>query len=378
MTLVWITILLLLAYSALILFYRKAWMRIRPFQAPKGFQPATGISVIIPARNEADGIGECIRSIREQQYPQGLFECIVVDDFSTDGTVKAVNDNAWSGLRCLRMQDVPGCSSENSSKKKALTEGIAHARHGLIVTTDADCICPPRWLHTIAAFYESDKPAFIAAPVRFNEATGLLPIFQALDFLALQGITAAAASKGIHAMSNGANLAYEKEVFDVLGGFSGVDHIASGDDMLLMQKFSARDPARIGYCFSKDAIVTTAVAGSWREFLRQRIRWSSKATHYKERSTFTVLLLVYLFNFCLVLLPILSIFDIRLLFWWAGIVILKCWVELFFLFPVARFFERERLMAYFPPMQPIHMLYTVIAGSFGQIPTYEWKGRKVK
>ena len=37
-------------------------------------------------------------------------------------------------------------------------------------------------------------------------------------------------------MCNGANLAYERKAFYEVNGFTGIDHIASGDDMLLMHK----------------------------------------------------------------------------------------------------------------------------------------------
>ena len=41
-------------------------------------------------------------------------------------------------------------------------------------------------------------------------------------------------------MCNGANLAYERKAFFEVNGFTGIDHIASGDDMLLMQKIAQR------------------------------------------------------------------------------------------------------------------------------------------
>jgi hypothetical protein len=46
----------------------------------------------------------------------------------------------------------------------------------------------------------------------------------------------------------------EKAFFEV-NGFTGIDHIASGDDMLLMQKIAQRFPGKISYMLSKDAIV---------------------------------------------------------------------------------------------------------------------------
>ena len=69
----------------------------------------------------------------------------------------------------------------------------------------------------------------------FNR-TNAFHIFQSLDFLSLQGITAASVFSRFHTMCNGANLAYEKKAFEEVSGFAGIDQIASGDDMLLMHK----------------------------------------------------------------------------------------------------------------------------------------------
>jgi cellulose synthase/poly-beta-1,6-N-acetylglucosamine synthase-like glycosyltransferase len=110
----------------------------------------------------------------------------------------------------------------------------------LIVTTDADCIASPAWLRTIVAFYETFDPVLIAAPVTFFSKGTFFDIFQSLDFMALQGITGATIHKKFHAMCNGANLAYTKKAFDEVGGFTGIDNIASGDDMLLMHKISVK------------------------------------------------------------------------------------------------------------------------------------------
>jgi hypothetical protein len=48
-----------------------------------------------------------------------------------------------------------------------------------------------------------------------------------------------------------------------------------------------------------------------------------------------------------------------------------------FMVPVARFYKMEGAMGWFPIMQPLHILYTVIAGWLGKFGTYQWKGRKV-
>ena len=73
-----------------------------------------------------------------------------------------------------------------------------------------------------------------------------------MDFMVLQGITGAVVYKNNLSMCNGANLAYEKKAFYEVNGFAGIDHIASGDDMLLMHKIWKKYPDRVHYLKSKE------------------------------------------------------------------------------------------------------------------------------
>lgn len=371
-------LILVWAYATIILSYWRAWRRVVPYRAPATFQPTTAISVIVPARNEEANIVACLQSLLSQSYPAGLFDIIVVDDFSTDATAERVRALADPRIRLLRMQDVAGMDADSSSKKKAIAQAVAIAKHPLVVTTDADCICPPDWLRTLSAWQEMHGSYFFAAPVRYAEGKGLLHLFQSLDFMTLQGITIAAASNGMHVMSNGANLGYVRSVFLHIGGFSGVDHIASGDDMLLQQKFVSLDPTRVSYCTSPDAIVTTRPAESWREFFQQRIRWASKARHYNERGLLFILIVVYLFNLLLLAMPFMGLLDKDYLWIALALLAMKALVELIFLIPVARFFGMTRSLRWFILLQPLHVVYTVVAGGFSQFRSYAWKGRKVK
>jgi len=371
MILVYIAIGLLVIYCFLILSYRAGWQEIKPF-SPGIQELTTKISVIIAARNEEENIGKLLTSIEAQSYPKHLFEVIVVDDNSTDKTGTIVNGFPFAKLIPLRFDNI------NSYKKKAIATGIAEAAGDLIVTTDADCIVNENWLKTIAAFKEETRAVFIAAPVAMQYKWTLLQTFQSLDFLVLQGVTAAAVKKGIHNMCNGANLAYERKAFYEVNGFTGIDHIASGDDMLLMQKISQRFPGRISYLLSKEAIVTTQSAKTWKEFFSQRIRWASKATNYNEIKISGTLFLVYFFN-CSLLALLISGFWLHELWWaFAGVLVVKTLNELIFLYPVARFYSEENLLKLFPLFQPIHIMYTIIAGWLGTFGKYEWKDRRVK
>jgi len=212
----------------------------------------------------------------------------------------------------------------------------------------------------------------------FAKNGSFISIFQCLDFISLQGITAASVSAGFHSMCNGANLAYSKAAFTAVNGFKGVDAIASGDDMLLMHKIQKQFPGKIGYLFTPGAIVLTAPMPDWKSFINQRIRWASKATSYQDKRIFWVLLLVYLFNVYLLVLPFVAIFYPPFFAYWLLLLLGKTVCELGFMKPVSRFFSLGKILWWFPVMQPFHILYTVVSGWLGKFGKYEWKRRIVK
>ena len=382
----WIVAILTCSYALLLLAYRFWFGKMRVFQsnaleqleksgAFSSQQGLTQFTVIIPARNEAANIKACVDSILAQDYPKDAFEIIVIDDFSEDDTAFIVDalHAQHPQVRLLKLADHCKEGATLAYKKKAIEIAVSVAKGDWIVTTDADCIVPPRWLLLYNAYIQQHQPAFVAAPVMFIKTAGILNQFQVLDFLALQGITAAAVGAGKHSMSNGANLGFEKAAFIAVGGYQGVDHIASGDDMFLMHKMKQTLHKPVGYLFHPDAIVLTAAMDTWKGFIMQRIRWASKARYYDDRSITLVLTLVYLFNLSFILLALMGS--------WSTLIIalaFKTFFELFFLDPVAAFFKLKPELRYFVFYQPIHIVYNIAAGLFGQLKTYSWKGRKVK
>jgi len=368
-----ITILFLLFYALLIFYYWKAWKKLKGYspteQADKRF-----LSVIIPARNEENNIAVLLNALFQQTYPKDFFEIIVVDDFSTDNTAEVVKGFTTLILTLIQ----PQVGSKRSSKKKAIETGIQKAKGKLIITTDADCIPANNWLQTINSFYVQHNAAFIAAPVKFSHNNSFLQLFQALDFITLQGITAASVSANFHSMCNGANLAYKKQAFQKVNGFEGIDKVATGDDMLLMHKIWKKYPGRTFYLKSKDAIVTTQPMLSWKDFFMQRKRWASKTLVYDDYRIVAVLAFVYLLNCLFVALIVASFFQS--FYWWyvLGFWVTKTVIELPFVYSVAKFYDEQKLAKYLFLFQPLHIFYTVFVGLISQFGKYEWKGRKTK
>jgi len=373
MVLLCIAILFLALYACLLHYYKCRWDTL-PEYLPGGGSRKAFISVVVPARNEAENIILLLQALSLQSYPQENFEIIVVDDFSTDETAKHVRQCALSNLRLIQ----PKVSPLTSSKKLAIEAAVHCAKGELIVATDADCIVPPGWLSTINDFYISTGAVFIAAPVKFIHTRSILQVFQALDFMVLQGVTGAAVSGSFHSMCNGANLAYTKAVFDEVDGFKGIDKVASGDDMFLMHKVWQRYPQKVQYLKSRLTVVQTSPMLTWSAFFQQRIRWASKTMHYKDKRVFAVLVFVYAFNVLFLLLLVAGFFSTT--YWKAALLywVIKTCIELPFLHAVSTFYQEKQLLRYFFFFQPLHMLYTVSVGLLSQLGKYEWKGRLTK
>lgn len=344
------------------------------WELPEDFVPQTAVSILIPARDEASSIGACLAHICQQHYPADLLEIFVIDDHSTDATVQIVSDLQSASVQLLQLPE------GMTGKKAGLTYGIGQATGELIITTDADCIVPEHWLPFLVSYYQAHAPVFITAPVQFTAETSALERFQSLDMLGTMILTGAGIRSGTLHMSNGANLAYPKAIFEAVDGFAGIDHLASGDDMLLMHKIAERHPGRLAFLKQSQAGVQTRAAATWRAFFRQRLRWATKSGTYQDWRIIATLALVFLLCWSILLSPLLGV-----VWGWAGLLpfctllSFKLVADYQLLRTAARFFRREDLMRHFLLSQLFHILYIAIIGlAANLVKRYEWKGRKLK
>jgi cellulose synthase/poly-beta-1,6-N-acetylglucosamine synthase-like glycosyltransferase len=366
------TLFLLAAYTVLLLCYARWWHQ-TPVYKKQTIKEPVNVTVIVPARNEAANIEACLQSLLNQQYPRHLLQIIVVNDQSEDATATIVKNTAGNSVLLLTTDT----GFQTAPKKRAIEKAITHATGELIITTDADCITPVSWVATLVDYYQQTGAVFIAAPVNMAAGKKLVSIFQTVDFLTMQGITAGVVHRRFTNMCNGANLAYTKKAFEAVGGFKNIDAIASGDDMLLMHKIANHFQGKVGFIKSENATVTTLPVNSWKAFLQQRIRWASKATHYKEQALFAVLLLVYCCNFSMLILIVTGLLSNL---WWlvGAFVFIKFFAELLLVGPVLNFFKQKKLWPWLLLLQPLHIVYIIMAGFLGQVKTYHWKGRRLK
>ncbi len=370
----YLSLFLTIIYLAVVISFIRGWHRLIPFQ----YQPATAstsVSIIVAARNEALKIHETIEALLAQDFPKELVEIIFIDDHSTDDTAGIIRCFAAQGVKLISLKEDRAL---NSYKKKAIQTAIAGASGKLIITTDADCRMGINWLKTIVSFYEKHNYKMISSPVAYDQEQSFFERSQSLEFLYLIGLGASTIGNGKPSTCNGANLAYERDAFYEVGGFQGIDDLASGDDELLLHKIAARYDGHIGFLKNRDAIVYTHAKPTLAEFIQQRKRWASKSTRYKNKAIIVLGVFIWFFNVSILLNLLAGIFLIAYLKIALLQLIFKIAIELIFLVDVTGFAKRRSLLVLLPLLNVFHVLYIIYIGIAGNSGKYNWKGRMVR
>jgi cellulose synthase/poly-beta-1,6-N-acetylglucosamine synthase-like glycosyltransferase len=365
-------------YAIQIIQYAIGWMNLTAI-VPRS--PTHKIAVIIAVRNEETMIENCLKALLNQSYPSQLFDVIVVDDFSEDGTVDCIKRISKIHANVFLLQlDV----ADGAGKKAAIRKGILFTDATIIVTTDADCWMEKNWLSTIAAGFENDATKMVVAPVAFFNEKNVFEKMQSLEFMALIASTAGAIHLKKPIMCNGANLAYLRASFFEVNGFDGIDQTSTGDDVLLMYKLSGKYPNGIRFLKDDRAIVFTHPKNNLTDFINQRKRWASKPFSLLNGVTKYTSILVFLTNlssigliislFCLGKIDISHGFAIICLI----LLGIKCIIDFLLLFLASSFFGKRSLLIYFLPEQIIYMFYVVFIGLLSTTKSFSWKGREFK
>lgn len=106
------------------------------------------VSIIIPAYNCSDYIVETLNSIVSQTYAD--FECIVVDDGSTDDTLRLISTYTDSRVKLISQKNSGGPS-------KPRNVGIAAAQGEIIFIFDSDDIMYPSKLQDCVTVFQQNK-----------------------------------------------------------------------------------------------------------------------------------------------------------------------------------------------------------------------------
>ena len=346
--------------------------------------PSTQFSIVIPFRNEEAALPSLLNSIVKLKYPHTLFEIIFIDDESEDNSVELINNyfknclSTNTSKKGFNFKLIKNERRSASPKKDAITSAIATAEKEWILTTDADCILPENWLKVFDTYIQNYKAKMIVAPVQYLIEKSITNQYQQLDNFSLQTTTIGSFGIEKPLLCNGANFAYLKNEFIAVGGFSGNDHIASGDDIFLLEKFRKRNSKGIHFMKNNDAIVKTRAQVSWGGIIKQRIRWASKTTGQKNNITKLLGIIVFLSNFFVLCCSLYCLFERTFFIYFISFLLLKSVVDYLFLMPTSSFFKTNINILYFFLHILIYPIITVIVTIGSLKGSYHWKGRSFK
>ena len=342
--------------------------------------PKMTFSIVIPFRNEAAHLPQLLTSIAELDYPRELFEVFLVNDASEDASEEICSEFIAAHPH-LPLQVLQNIRRSDSPKKDAIRTAIAASAKEYIITTDADCLLPKEWLLAYNSEVLRAQPKMVAGPVNLvlheGSKMSFLELFQEMDFFSLQAATIGSFGSNMPFLCNGANLCYKKEAFIELGGYSGNDHISSGDDIFLMQKFQ-KAGLKLTFLKSRKAVVQTYPQHTLSSLLNQRLRWAAKTSATRGLAGKFTGLLVLLMNLGLLLALLLFLLDMLSSEAFFLMFLFKFNVDFSLIYAAAHFFGREAVLKnYFwcSILYPFFSSYVAIASFFKG---YSWKGRQFK
>ncbi|MDY6770981.1 MAG: glycosyltransferase [Candidatus Nanohaloarchaea archaeon] len=236
---------------------QKEEVDVRSYPDPDEFP---SISVLIPAYNEERIIADAIDSVLEQDYPRQLLDIIVVNDGSTDGTQEIVEEYEERG-------DVTLINQENQGKGGALNTGLEHATGDLISVQDADSVIEPDAFRKMVGHFQKSDVGGVIAGIKPLETDTVWKKLQRVEYLL--GILYRRLMSAINTLyiTPGALSLYRRDLVKEFGGFDE-DNLTEDLEIALRLK-------KHGYNIemTAPAITRTEFPQSFRDLMRQRVRW---------------------------------------------------------------------------------------------------------
>lgn len=323
------------------------------------------VSVVVPFRNEADNLPAFVATLAKQSYTH--FEVLFINDHSSDQSDKVLMNELirYPSLQ-TRVIELVG-----EGKKQALTSGISYSTGEIILTTDADCSLPPVWIEIMVSFFDAETHMVVGA-VKLK-AHDFFSRLQALEFLSLMGSGLAMLRWGIPLMSNGASLGFTRKAFNAVNGYSGNEHIPSGDDEFLMHKIAKQFPGTVKPVTAFSSVVVTESTPNLSAFLQQRIRWASKWEANQSALSRLVAVLILLIQGSWLVLLITFPYHVSIN---SGALIgSKILLEFIFLMWVSKSVKQKFSLTSFLLLQILYPVYVLWVGVAARFMKYPWKGR---
>ncbi len=177
------------------------------------------ITVLIPARNEAEVIAKTLLSLKTQGQD---FPIIMVDDRSTDGTVRVAQAIGMKNLRILSGDPLP---ADWSGKLWALEQGFRYVNTPLVLLIDADIELRPDIVQELSRKLREDGLQFISLMAQMRMARFwerlLMPAFVYFFKMLYPFRLSNSDFRGVAAAAGGCIL-LETRLIEEIGGFKAI------------------------------------------------------------------------------------------------------------------------------------------------------------
>ncbi|MEV1020885.1 glycosyltransferase [Streptomyces sp. NPDC050264] len=216
------------------------------------------VSVLVPAYNEAKCIENTVRSLMASEHP---VEVIVIDDGSTDGTARMVEDLRLPGVRVVRQH--------NAGKPAALNRGLANARYDLVVMMDGDTIFEPATVRELVQPFGDPRVGAVAGNAKVGNRDSLIGAWQHIEYVMGFNLDRRMYDL-LRCMPTipGAVGAFRRSALEPIGGMSD-DTLAEDTDVTMALH---RDGWHVVY--AEKARAWTEAPESVQQLWSQRYRWS--------------------------------------------------------------------------------------------------------
>ncbi|MFQ6674575.1 MAG: glycosyltransferase, partial [Fidelibacterota bacterium] len=285
------------------------------------------------------------------------------DDESTDITpnVSRAFAETYPNVRLLSTEGIP---SVLRYKKRPLDVGIRSARGEIILLTDADCHVGSTWIESMTSYFEPH----VGLVVGFSETAPAKTRFeklQALDFLLLMAAARGTTQLRLPFACTGQNLAYRKQAFEEVGGFSRFANAVGGDDTLLLQQIKTRTAWKIVFAADPACYASSPPLPTVKGYVSQRLRWASDTLRIPRTDVLLLAMIAITF-----LANLLSLTMVLTLLFGAGALLpllkglgLKFVVEGMLMLKATSLFRRTRLRPIFPAWFFLQIPYVVMVAT---------------